>query len=123
MVVVRVSRPWSAHEIEERIPELIDQIDEAVTGLRELGIAAAETRWAYKRSRAIAYLNNYADAEGKKFTAGEREALADEETAHVGLAADLAENAYRDQRSRISGLQTEAELARTLMVSARDAAK
>lgn len=114
------SRPWSVAEIEESIPVLVDRLEEAVTDLRSLGVDAAQSEWAYRKAKAIAFVK----VTGRNAEEREAKALLHQHqpgvtVADLGLARNLAENAYGNQRQIITVLKTEAELMRTLMVSAR----
>lgn len=114
-------RPWSRAEIEAALPDALDRLDEAVTNLRELGILAAETKWDYERQWARCFLA----AEGRNRETREAVAMEllvtrlDSSGRHPGLARDLAANAYADARRVIDAIQTEIDVCRTMMVSAR----
>lgn len=115
-----MSRPWSPAEIEEKLPELVEQIEDAITDLRDLGIAAARTEHAYRKAKAVAYLK----VSGKNAEERESRALLHQTEPGVtvvdlALERDLAENAYRNQRTKASLLETEAKLIQTMHVSHR----
>lgn len=115
------ARPWSRSEIEVKLPQALERLDDAVTNLKELGILAAETKWTYERQWAKCFLA----AEGKNRETREAVAMellvtmVDRSGRHPGLARDLAANAYADARRVIDAIQTEIDVMRTLTVSAR----
>lgn len=122
-----MSRPWSPAEVEAKVPELSERLNDAVTLLQAQGIAAAMTEWDYRAQMAKAQVR--ASSEGKN--ADERNGLAigylvegkcqvsGYEHLHAGLSRDLARNAYSDQRKVIDAISSELDVARTLLVSAR----
>lgn len=124
-----MSRPWSPAEVEQKVPELSERLNDAVTLLQAQGIAAAMTEWDYRAQMAKAQVR--ASSEGKN--ADERNGLAigylvegkckvsGYEHLHAGIARDLARNAYSDSRHVINAIQSEMDIARTLLASARRA--
>lgn len=114
------SRPWSIAEVEEKVPEIVDRLEEAVTDLKNMGIAAAQAEWAYRKAKAVAFVKvTGRNAEEREAKALLHQHQPGQTVADLGLARNLAENAYGNQRQIITVLKTEAELMRTLMVSAR----
>jgi hypothetical protein len=119
--VIDTRRPWSAVEIEERVPELIERLEAAVAELRALGIRKSQTEWAYRRARSTALLSvKGPNADHREAAALLHQVRPNVTVADLGLERDLAEAAYATQRTVISALQTDADLLRTLMVTARN---
>lgn len=116
-----MSRPWSALEVEEKIPEMVGRMEDAIADLKSLGEDAATKAWAYRRAKAI----GFARTSGKNAELREANCILHQiepgkTVADLGLARDLAENAYVNQRQIIAALRSEADLMRTLVVSARN---
>lgn len=114
-------RPWSIVEVEEKIPEIVNRLEEAVTDLKSMGVDAANAEWDYRKAKAMAFVK----VSGRNAEEREAKALLHQHApgvtvADLGRARNLAENAYGNQRQIITVLKTEAELMRTLMVSARN---
>lgn len=115
------SRPWSAAEVEERLPAILERLDDCITDLKGMGERSARAEWAYRKQKAIAYVKTTGrNAEERESRALLTQAQPGVCVADLGLERDLAANAYRDQRSMQSALEHEAEILRTLAVSARN---
>lgn len=121
------ARPWSADEVSERIPVLVEQVHDALAELKRLGDRSARAKWTYEKRHALAILATRGQLEGRT-NKEEREALAvlhrfdDHKTlAENGVEAELARNAYDDQRRVLQALDTELRICQTLLASARQA--
>lgn len=114
-------RPMSPAEIEELIPGLMDELEQAAASHREHTQRAATAKRDYRREEAAAWLK----VSGKN--ADERKArIYQLQTAPGGptvgdleYEADLAEGLARSEAMRIKTLTTRADLARSLLVSSR----
>lgn len=121
-----MSRPWSPVEVEEKIPEIVDKLHDAIGQVEELGERAAEASHRAKKSRALAWVT----LEFEKGTlAAKRDAMADlwvnpdhsESVVDLEFAADLADKELRAMRLRINALEKEADLLQSMHVSHRQA--
>lgn len=118
-------RPWSPAEVESKLQEAMERLDDAVAELRGYGVAAGETEWAYREAFARAVRA----AEGRN--AEERHAhavlglvemrstLPGWERFHPGLARDLARNAYSDARVVCNAVSDDIGALRSMLKSAR----
>lgn len=114
------TRPWSITEVEQQIPEMIERIEDAIGELRQTGQHKAETEWAYRKAKARALVTvKGPNADHREAAAILHQVSPGVTVGDLGFARDLAEVAYTTQRSVIRALQTEAELMRTMMVTAR----
>ena len=119
------ARPWSPVEVEEKLKEAMDRLDDAVAELKGYGVAAGRTEWAYREAMARCTVQ----AEGRN--AEERNAnailhlvglscpVAGWEEMHPGLARDLARNAYSDARVVCSAISDDIGALRSMLKSAR----
>lgn len=92
-----------------------------MTELKTLGEAQATAEWAYRKAMAMALVRvkgpNKEEREAKAILCQDSPGTT---VADLGLKRTLAENAYSNQKQIITVLRAEAELLRTLMVSARE---
>lgn len=115
-----MTRPWSTAEVEAQIPEMIDRLEEAIGELRAIGIRKAQTEWTYRKAKARALVQvKGPNAEHREAGAILHQVSPGVTVADLGYERDVADIAYTTQRDVIRALQTEAELMRTMMVSAR----
>ena len=119
-------RPWSDLEAEEQADQVLDALASAVFELDTYAGRAAETEHAYRLDAARAYAalpegrSNKEARDHAVYEVLEAQADADERP-HRRFARDLAAEALKNQRVRISQLQTEAGIAQSKMVGARKA--
>lgn len=114
-------RPWSAAEVEQEIPRLMDQLDDAWSGHRTKTIDAATAKRDHRREEAKAWLR----VSGKN--AEERKARVylmqiepgGKTVGDLEYLADIAEGEARSEAMRIKTLTTRADLLRSLLVSSR----
>lgn len=112
-------KPWSLTEIEHLVPQVFDQLDDAVSDLKQLGIEAATKTSNHKKSRALAML---AAIDSGAKNQDERDSMVTRDTQDEWLVAELAERAYNDQRTVINVLRSQGDLLRTMAVSRRESA-
>lgn len=115
------ARPWSPVEAIERVPELIEQIHDAVSELHPLARAKAAARWRYEKQRAKATLK----AEGGNSEIRRANALLTEvdpegdgntmTVAYLGYLADIAADAHSDQKRVIDTLSDELSVIQTMI--------
>jgi hypothetical protein len=99
---------------------MIDRLEEAIGELRLIGQRKAETEWTYRKAKARALVTvKGPNAEHREAAAILHQVSPGVTVADLGYERDLAEVGYNTQRSVIRALQTEAELMRTMIVSAR----
>ena len=86
-----------------------------------MGHRKAETEWEYRRAKSMALVSvKGPNADYREAAALLHQARPGVTVADLGFERDLAETAYATQRTMISALQTDADLLRTLVVSARN---
>lgn len=118
-------RPWSPIEIEQRMADCIEKLEDAVTRYKALGYSAAQKKRDYEVEQAKCML---LAARHRDPTSGERVLTSDtlrkawvtEQVADLEQEADIAEHQVRAARMVISQLETEAELLRSMARSSRD---
>lgn len=128
---------WSPASIEQKIPALVQRIEDGIADLKRLGQAAAETEWGFKYVEAVALVVVVHENAGQRTNAETREAAARLHTftqhevgdrcpqwvgatvIDAGLARSIAANAYDDARKTLYAVQAELGIAQTLLVSAR----
>ena len=112
-----MSRPFSPQEVEERIAETVDRLEDHVTDMPKLADEAADAKFDYEVAFAKALLAARHDEQAK--SAPEREALAT-----VACEKELrrklrAETTYDTHRRVIAVLQAQGDLLRTMSASRR----
>lgn len=115
------ARPWSPAEVEAEIPVVLEQLDDAVTEVRDSARLAAEATRDFKKERALATLQ----VSGKN--AEERQARihlhqitpGGKTVGDLEYEADLAEGVNRSAGQAIRVLQSRADLLRSLLASHR----
>jgi len=102
-------------------------LDQGLTNLREQAVAYAQREAEYRRSKAESWLNTPTGETRGQWTAAQREAHVNAETAELRQARDIADGmrtaaleAVRSRRAQLSALQSllaaeraESEFART----------
>lgn len=133
-------RPWSLPEIDQAIPQIVERLEDALVDLKALGDSEATLKWSYEQHEAIAMLHARREFAGEKSAKEDRESFArlyvflesdfpagvphpsfvGQTLIDVGMAKDLASNAYDNQRQVLRALQAELDTLRTLHVSGRE---
>lgn len=133
-------RPWSLPEIDQAIPQIVERLEDALVDLKQLGEREATLKWSYEHHEAVARVNVRSAFAGEKSVKEDRDAAAilyvfraedfpggipdpsfvGYTLADVGLAKDMAGNAYDNQRAVLRALQAELDTLRTLHVSGRE---
>lgn len=115
------SRPWSGVEPAERLEQILDALADAVDAERELGVEAAEAEHTYRLAKSLALVSvggaNAQEREARAYLAmseGAGEAMSPRQ------ARDYWAALYRSGREKVAWLQTEARVAQTLKVDARE---
>lgn len=118
-------RPWSPAEVEQKLTEAMERLDEAVSELRGYGVAAGRTEWAYREALARCTVQaegpnkETRDANAILHLVGLSCPVAGWENMHPGLARDLARNAYSDARVVCSAVSDDIGALRSMLKSAR----
>lgn len=119
------ARPWSGLEAQERAEEVLDLLAEAVDAEMQVAIEAAEAEHAYRLARAQALATvggrNADEREANVYLHLEEQAGPD--SMNVRQARDYFAALHRSQREKVKWLQTEARLAQSLMVDARESGR
>lgn len=102
--------------LQERTETLVTALEDALDTLPKLRAAAATKAADAKKAYATAILD--ASTHGAK-NREERVARADLASADLDAAAEIYERQYRDQLTYIRALQTQLDLVRTTIVTAR----
>lgn len=134
---------WTTQEVHEKITLLEQALEDGYEALAVLATSSSQLHWLRKKLEAVAYIASR--PEGRS-NAEERSALAllyvfendgilksafpdgipngviGTQIDEHGFAAELAEKVYVDKRARIRDWGRELDLARTLLVSAREVA-
>lgn len=133
-------RPWSLPEIDQAIPQLVERLEDALVALKNLGETEATLKWSFEQHQAIARVKVRPQFAGEKSAKEDRDAAAVLYTfvaedfpsgppspsfvgltlIDVGMAKDMASNAYDNQRAVLRALQAELDTLRTLHVSGRE---
>lgn len=112
------TEPLSPIEVEVKMAQCIEALEDAVTEQRNLGYVAAEAGHTYRQKQAEKWL--LARSEPDLKTDKLKEAWVVSQTRDEMLARDFAEVAYDAQKSVVRSLQTQSELLRSLARSSRD---
>ena len=119
------SRPWSGLEAHQAAEQILDRLADAVDAERETAIEAAETEHRYRLLRAKALVvaggANADEREANVYLA--LDDLAGPDEMNPRQARDFAAAMHRSQRETVQWLQTEARVAQSLMVDAREAGR
>lgn len=121
---IEADRPWSDREMLPVMQQVHRRMEDELSTLKALGQKRAQARDALNRSRAHWWLvckQQRTDMTSDKL----REAWVIDQT-EVGdlmLACDLAETIYDDQRATIRALQSDIDLLRSMVASAREIAR
>jgi len=110
-------RPWSPAEAEQRLAEIIVDLGDEVTSLREVAMDAARKEHAFKlaEAREFATLRSMGVPVGEATkTVLNSESVAEKHLDHV-LSEAVAKSAYK----HIDVLKAQADGLRSLLVSAR----
>lgn len=133
-------RPWSLPEIDQAIPQVVERLEDSIAELKALGEREAELKWSFEHHQAVARVKVRSQFAGEKSAKEDRDAAAmlyvfvaedfpggephpsfvGSTLVDVGMAKDLAENAYDNQRSVLRALQAELAVLQTLHVSGRE---
>lgn len=116
------NRPWSDIECSQAMSHLMDQMDDAIATLKALGVQKAESQSALDRHRAHWMLVAKVDRPDLKSDAMREAWMIDQVdgTPELMLANDLNETLYKDQIAHIRAMQSQSEMLRSMMRSARD---
>ena len=119
----RVQAPLSPMEIEVKMAQVMNNLEDAVTLQQALADVSAEKRHAFKMAEAQKTLEarvlDFADGAGKPSVA-EKAAWVYQQCGDLELAFKIAEGQLDAQKSVVRSLQSEAEILRSLSRSARD---
>ncbi len=113
------TEPLSPIEIEVKMAQIIEAIEEALDAQREAGLKFAKANHAYRQAQAQAWARVRIDnpeATSDKM----RGAWVDAQTDSEMYDRNVAETLHETARSVVRGLQTEAEILRSLARSSRD---
>lgn len=133
-------RPWSLPEIDLLIPQVVERLEDALIELKVLGEQEALLKWRFEEYQARARVLVRPMFAGEKSAKEDRDSAALEYVFEaddfargapdpnfvgqtlidVGMARDLASNAYDNQRAELRALQAELDTLRTLHVSGRE---
>lgn len=113
-----MDRPWSPVEVEIKMAEVIEALENAVATQKALGEAARRASNAAKLEESKMLLASRNDVNLKTDTL--RKAWVFTEIADLVLAADIAEVQYDAQKNVVRALQSEGDLLRSLGRSHRD---
>lgn len=119
-----ISRPLSDLELMPKMQQLYHRIEDELDVMKALGQKRAHARDDLNRARAHFWLiakQEHPDLKSDKM----REAWVIDQTevADLMLACDLAETIYDDQRATVRALQSNVDLLRSMVASAREFAK
>lgn len=113
-----MTRPWSPLEIEVKMNQVIEDQDDAIADLKELGAAYAQARRDYE------VLKNQSLLAGRSqpgiTTDKQSEAWATVQAADLRMAKDIAEATLNAQRDLVRTLISQADTLRSLARSSRD---
>lgn len=112
------TEPLSPIEVEVKMAQCIEALEDAVTTQRTLGYESATASHTYRQAQARHWLLARQEADLK--TDKLKEAWVVSRTSDEMFMRDCAEVAYDTQKSVVRALQTEAELLRSLARSSRD---
>lgn len=117
-----MTRPWSPAEIEEQIPQAIDDLNDAVLGLREAYENAAGANHRAKHAKSVATLKisgrNREEREARVYLHQIEPGVT---VGQLEYEAELAEGIYRSETYRVRALEKKADLLQSLHVTARAA--
>ncbi|MCB0992511.1 MAG: hypothetical protein KDB16_16145 [Acidimicrobiales bacterium] len=115
---------WSPVEAARRAQQAIEERNDAVESLHELGMTRVEAERVLRRQRAEAYTRlklGKADSEWSPSNAEERKAWLDAQCSEAQAAADLADVLYWTERERVQHLAATVEYCRTVIATHRQA--
>lgn len=113
-----MAAPLSPIEIEIKMAQCIEALEESTDDLKQFAHAAAGATHKYRQAFAENMLK--AKAEASLTSDKMREAWAVRQTSDEMWERDCAEAAYEAQKSLFRSLQTQSELLRSLARSSRD---
>lgn len=112
------TEPMSPIEVEVKMAQCSEALEEALAEQRRLGFIAAETGHTYRQKKAEKWL--IARSEPDLKTDRLKEAWVVTQTSDEMLARDYAEVAYDAQKSVVRSLHTQSDILRSLARSSRD---
>lgn len=115
-------RPWSEIEVAQAMTVMLDRLDDAISTLKALGVQKAESQSALDSHQAHWMLVAKVDHPDLKSDAMRSAWMIDQVdgTSELMLANDLNETLYKDQIAHIRAMQSQSEMLRSMMRSARD---
>lgn len=114
----RITQPWSPIEIEVKLAQNIEELEEAVTLQKALAETWANAQHAYKVTQAQRTLQAAVDPSMK--TVAHRDAWVMTQVADLMLARDIAEGQLDAQKNVVRALTSQGEQLRSLARSSRD---
>lgn len=114
----RITTPWSAIEVEIKMAEVIEALDDAVTIQKALAETYAGAEHEYKMRQAMAWLQSRQDATLKSDKI--REAWVYTQVGDLRLKRDIAAGQLDAQKGVVRSLTTQADTLRSLARSSRD---
>lgn len=114
----QITRPWSTIEVEVKLAQTIEALEEAVNLQRVLADTWSNAQHVYKTEQAKAYLKAVTDP-GMK-TVDHRNAWVQVQIADLQLARDIAEGQLDAQKNVVRSLTAQSEMLRSLARSSRD---
>lgn len=106
------NQPLTQFEVETRIIELLDELDECVHSFEDLAIDHAKKDAKAKRTWAASYVKRIGPVK-------EREAWADYEANDAEYEAKIAEALMRAAQQKMSALRTSLDALRTIAANVR----
>lgn len=114
----QIVRPWSALEVEVKMAQVIEELDDAVAVQKALSEAYAGAEHEYKMRQAMSWLQSRQDANLKSDKL--REAWVYTQVGELRLKRDIALGQLDAQKNLIRSLSAQADTLRSLARSSRD---